>query len=170
MTGLDGECVCGSDDGSGGEDCVIGVGEEVERHGRARQGVGFGAGAVVDGGSGLGKRDGTRLDGDCVCGSDDGSEGEDCDIDVGEEVGGRGRGGHGVERGTVVSAGSGADGDRESRTRLDGESACAVAMRRMAAIEAVETDMARCGRFGWFLRMDGASRIRRVRWDGRHRR
>ena len=92
-TQLDGERVRGSDDGSGGEDGAIDVGEEVEGHGRA--------------------------------GQDDGSEGEDCDIGVGEEAGGRGGAGNGVESGIVVVAVvvSGANGGREDRTRLDGESA-----------------------------------------------
>ena len=111
-----------SGDGDDRVGCAV-VGEEVEGHGRAGQGAGFGAVAVVGDGSGCGKRDGTRLDGECICGSDDGSEGEDCAIDVGEEVEGRGRVGYGVEGGNVVVAGSGADGGREGRTRLDGESA-----------------------------------------------
>jgi hypothetical protein len=47
--------------------------------------------AVYDG-PGLRKRNGARLDGEYVHGSDDGSEGEDCVVDVGEEVVGVGVG------------------------------------------------------------------------------
>ena len=66
--------------------CVAGVGEGTEGRWKAGNGAGFEVLMVVDDGPGLGKRDGTRLDGECVYGSDDGSEGEDCAIDVGEEV------------------------------------------------------------------------------------
>ena len=122
---------CGSDDGSEGEDCVIGVGKEVagvgegtEGRWKAENGFGLEVLMVVGDGPGLGKRDGTRLDGECVCGSDDGSEGENLVIGVGEEARGRGSAVYGVERGIVVVVGSGADGGMEGRTRLDGESAC----------------------------------------------
>ena len=64
----------GSDDWGERVVHVAGVGEGTEGRRKARSGAGFEVLMVVDDGPGLGKRGGTQLDGECVRGSDDGSE------------------------------------------------------------------------------------------------
>ena len=76
----------GSDDWGERVVRVAVVSEWTKERWKAGSGTGFNVLMVVVDGPGRGKRDGTQLDGECVCGSDDGSEGEDCAIGVGKEV------------------------------------------------------------------------------------
>ena len=79
--------------------------------------------------------------------------------EVGERVGA----GHGVESGTMVVTGSGADGGSEDRTRLDGESAYGCDEEDGSDGGGGDDHGKMLAASHVFLRVDGANRIRRVR-------